>query len=324
MQNRKLTQIENKIGRFSEYKNLAQMGLAILAFGAILKGVEKFEEYGHERLGGIEMISHSGLEQKAQDSDILPQIKAPEAKEIPYSIANPNMPYMDTKGTDEFAGQEEQAYRGLIYDKKTKSWNSITPEAKAPEKITPKIREYNPASRPIEETLYANSKSRVDNLISNEFFRNSQYLNEKQIKQLLVDNNSCLQNTGVEKTIIKAAQDNEINPIYILARLQQEQRLITKEKASKNALNYATGYGARDDKKLASAGLNYQVRKTAEKLDEFADEFDGTQTVKINYGQNTIKPENKAQYALYRYTPHTDGFNLSEKLLTRLDKQINN
>lgn len=187
-------------------------------------------------------------------------------------------------------------------------------------KITPKK-----IISPTSEILQKTKKDREitsSSIISNEFFRNSAYLSEAQIKQLLINKNSCLKNTGIEKTIIQAAQEHGVNPIYILARLQQEQRLLTKEKASKNALKYATGYGARDDKTLPSKGPHYQVRKTAEKLNEFANEFDGTNVLKIDYNTRTIKPKTGAQYALVRYTPHTDGLKLAQTLVRQIDKQL--
>jgi|SRR3989338_1421381 len=156
----------------------------------------------------------------------------------------------------------------------------------------------------------------IHRLMSDEFFRNSRYITKDQIKEVLRENNSCLLNKGIENTIISAAEQYQINPAIILARLQTEQGLLTKNKASKNALNYATGYGALDGKTLKSGGLNSQITNTARRMDELCDMFREGEVVKIDGGIRTIKPENGATYAMLRYTPHTHGSRVNSEVLT--------
>jgi hypothetical protein len=248
------------------------------------------------------------------DAPTMKEVLPAQYRALENSATNPNMPYMNV---NEFGGMEKEAMKGL-----DKNGNSIT------NPFAPESNESKPIKQTnSQEKSYVNSSSRnrIDSVISNEFFRNSQYMNEDQIRTLLAESNSCLQNTGIEKTIMQAAQKYEVNPAYLLGRLQQEKGLVTKQRASKRDLKYATGYGALDNgRKLPSGGLHSQVRNTAERLNELANEFDGTQTVTVDYGSKTIAPETAVEYALLTYTPHTKGLKLTEKVVAGLAKRSNN
>lgn len=163
-----------------------------------------------------------------------------------------------------------------------------------------------------------NGKTGLENptrAISNEFFQNTGYINEEGIKYILAKEKSCLQNRGIEKTIVDCAMRYQINPIILLAKLQVEQGLVSKQKASKGALRYAAGYGALDNgKNLKSNGLTYQIENAARILRNHYDAFNG-QAVKIDYGKRIVKPENNAAYAMLRYTPHTKGTSLNCKVI---------
>jgi hypothetical protein len=315
--------------RFLTYTVAGLVGLA-----AFCKGVDAYGEKQAERREFLES-QRSGIEQTVQGETLPGYMRIPTMQSVDperwnalqNSSTNPNMPYMDADLTDEFGGDEKAAHKGLIYDKSTKSWNSpiININTDTNPIPQPKKQEGNSHANRPGVKLYANSKNETDNVISNEFFRNSNYINEAQIRTILVDNNSCLQNTGIEKTIVQAAQKHDVNPLYILARLQQEKGLVTKQKATKRDLKYATGYGSLDTgKKLPSGGLYSQVKNTAERLNELANEYDGTQTVTIDYGKRTVSPDSAVKYALLCYTPHSDGLKLTEKVVASLKRQASN
>ncbi len=159
----------------------------------------------------------------------------------------------------------------------------------------------------------------IQNLMSNEFFRDTQFMSREDITNLLTKYNSCLQNRGVEDIIVAVSREYNINPAILLARPQVEQRLLTKQKASKRALNYATGYGAFDNgKTLKSGGLHSQIRNAARILNKHYESFRGNEVVKIDYGQKTVKPETAATYSLLKYTPHTHGARLNSEVITNM------
>lgn len=160
------------------------------------------------------------------------------------------------------------------------------------------------------------------NLISNEFFRDHQFLTEEQIKDLLMQNKSCLSNTGVERAIIENAKQYQVNPAILLARLQVEKGLVTKKRAGDRTLRYAMGYGVFDNgRKLPSGGIASQIKNAARTLDMHYGEFKPGTKVKVDYGARTLSPKHPAEYALLRYTPHTKGYELNKSVLARIVAQ---
>ncbi len=111
--------------------------------------------------------------------------------------------------------------------------------------------------------------------------------------------------------IYDAAKEADVNPQLIMARLQVEQGLISRTAAvGEHSLDWALGVGATDKGRIEEyRGFGNQVAGAAQTLRRLYDEYEpgdeDHSTVGINYGDDTIKPENAATYALFRYTPHT-------------------
>lgn len=179
---------------------------------------------------------------------------------------------------------------------------------------TPKKPTPQPEQNPKKETS--------EYVISNEFFRNSEYLTTNQITRLLEKKRSCLRGKGIETAITNLATEHNINPLLILARLQVEKSLIYKKTATAKELQYATGFGARDEEGwLPSSGISAQLRFTAKTLDKFYNEFKG-KPLKVDYGKLSITPENAASEAIWRYTPHRSGFRLNNIVMKQIDREI--
>jgi hypothetical protein len=165
---------------------------------------------------------------------------------------------------------------------------------------------------------------KIDNLISDDFFQDSNYLTETQIKSLLQSKGSYLSKVGAEKTIAQASRDYQINPLVILGRLQTEQGLVAKRNVTKNQLKHATGYGVFDNgRRLPSSGLKSQIMHAAEGLREHFNAFYG-QKVKIDYGKRIITPKNAATYSSLKYTPHTQGATLNARIVKNYESEVKN
>jgi len=156
---------------------------------------------------------------------------------------------------------------------------------------------------------------KINNLVSDSFFEDSNYLTEEQIGKFLEAKGSCLKKYKAEKTIAQAAKDYQINPILILSRLQTEQGLVEKKHATKRQLRYATGYGALDNgKRLPSSGLRSQIINAADALRKHFDQFEGEE-IKLDYGKIGVTPKNAATYACLKYTPHTSGAKMNAEII---------
>jgi len=122
----------------------------------------------------------------------------------------------------------------------------------------------------------------------------------------------------VSEIIYAAAETYQINPKYLLVKLQKEQSLVTDKTPSQRQLDWATGYGVCDacdstDPKLA-------------KYKGFAAQIDGAAGIMRWYYENTtsqpwikragqtytidgqtVTPTSDATAFLYTYTPHLQG-----------------
>ena len=161
--------------------------------------------------------------------------------------------------------------------------------------------------------------------ITDEFFRNYQALTEDQIRDLLFMKNSCLKNLGIESLIVKECAEHRINPLLVISRLQSEQGLVEQKKpATKYQLDYAMGVGDLENgKKKPSKGLAYQLQVGIAALDSLHREFKPGKKLKINFGRKTVVPQNAAQYAMSRYTPHDHGTQLNFKVTKRYAGETN-
>lgn len=166
------------------------------------------------------------------------------------------------------------------------------------------------------------------NLISDDEMQNWQSMERADIQAFLVEKDSYLANyktkdkSGITRTasdiIYRAAKENEINPKYLLVKLQKEQSLITSKNPTNKQLNGATGYGISDgcgwscQTYLNNAGFGKQVDAAAGIMRWYYENIFKEIWIKrpnISYiidGQ-VIIPKNKATAFLYTYTPHIQG-----------------
>lgn len=157
---------------------------------------------------------------------------------------------------------------------------------------------------------------RPENLMSDEFFTDSDYLSKEDISHILIRNRSGLIGKGVEDKILAEAKKRGVNPALILSRGQIEHGLITKKKINQRELRYGMGYGCFDNqKKLESRSLDEQIENATRILRKHYDNFEPHKKVKLDYGKTIVIPENAATYALYAYTPHRRAGRLNNKVL---------
>lgn len=166
------------------------------------------------------------------------------------------------------------------------------------------------------------------NLISDEEMQNWQSMERADIQAFLVDKNSFLANykakdkEGVTRTasdiIARAAREHQINPKYLLVKLQKEQSLITAKNPTEKQLNGATGYGISDGcgwtctTYLNNIGFGKQIDAAAGIIRWYYENMSKEIWIKrpnISYiiDNQLIIPKNKATAFLYTYTPHIQG-----------------
>ncbi|MBU0661115.1 serine hydrolase [Patescibacteria group bacterium] len=118
--------------------------------------------------------------------------------------------------------------------------------------------------------------------------------------------------------IYRASQEHNINPKYLLVKLQKEQSLITDKTPTDNQLNGATGYGITDgcgwscDMYLNNKGFGKQVDKAAGVIRWYYDHKGEESWIKQANNTYTIDgqritPQSDATAFLYTYTPHIQG-----------------
>jgi len=166
------------------------------------------------------------------------------------------------------------------------------------------------------------------NLISDEEMQNWQSMERADIQAFLVDKNSFLANyktkdkEGITRTasdiIARAAREHQINPKYLLVKLQKEQSLITAKNPTEKQLNGATGYGISDGcgwtctTYLNNIGFGKQIDAAAGIIRWYYENMSKEIWIKrpnISYiiDNQLIIPKNKATAFLYTYTPHIQG-----------------
>jgi hypothetical protein len=165
-------------------------------------------------------------------------------------------------------------------------------------------------------------------IISDDELQNWQSMNLADIQAFLESKNSFLQNyktenwDGITKKassiIYEAAKENEINPKYLLVKLQKEQSLVLNSDPSQKQLDWATGYGISDDNKTTDAevqkykGFGVQVDRAAGIMRWYYDNYKKINWIKRE-GQiyiidaQVIIPKSNATGFLYTYTPHIHG-----------------
>ncbi len=165
-------------------------------------------------------------------------------------------------------------------------------------------------------------------IISDEEMQNSKTMTREDIQAFLNDYHSflagyrALDANGVNRTasdiIYRAAIDYNINPKYLLVKLQKEQSLITDPTPTQKQLDWATGYGICDDCSMSDPtlqkykGFGIQVDSAAGIMRWYYDNLYQESWIKrtgVAYlidGQ-TVLPTTLATAFLYTYTPHIHG-----------------
>ncbi|MFA7314518.1 MAG: hypothetical protein WC025_01125 [Candidatus Magasanikbacteria bacterium] len=165
-------------------------------------------------------------------------------------------------------------------------------------------------------------------IISDETLQNKDAMNLTDIQAFLQEKNSTLANFVTEYQdgtnrkasyiIYDSAQQYNINPKYLLVKLQKEQSLITNTNPTQKQLDWATGFGvcdscSKDDSNIQNyKGFSSQVGSAALVMRSYYNKVNtqdwikrAGQTYTID-GEN-ITPANNATAFLYTYTPHLHG-----------------
>jgi len=122
----------------------------------------------------------------------------------------------------------------------------------------------------------------------------------------------------VADIIWRASKESQINPKYLLVKLQKEQSLITAKDPTQKQLDWATGYGVCDSCKMTDPdiqkykGFGTQVDRAAGIMRWYYDHLNTESWIK-RAGQTytidgeSITPQSNATGFLYSYTPHIHG-----------------
>ncbi len=116
--------------------------------------------------------------------------------------------------------------------------------------------------------------------------------------------------------IATAAERSKINPWVVLATLEKENSLVSRERQPGRAtLRAAMGYAYNDGGSSAGQHSNftYQVEKGTGLLRELYDEGHAQGfplKLSVDFGKRNLTVRNAATYALMRYTPHTTDTSL--------------
>ncbi|MBD3311206.1 MAG: hypothetical protein GF349_01760 [Candidatus Magasanikbacteria bacterium] len=165
-------------------------------------------------------------------------------------------------------------------------------------------------------------------IISDEEMQDWGTMDRADIQAFLLDHRSYLSNyrtddwEGTQRLasdiIYQAAREYQINPKYILVKLQKEQSLITNENPTQKALNWATGYGVCDSCSMNDPsiqkfkGFGNQVDYAAGIMRWYYDNYKNEPWI-MRSGQSylidgeLVSPTNLATAFLYTYTPHIHG-----------------
>jgi D-alanyl-D-alanine carboxypeptidase len=122
----------------------------------------------------------------------------------------------------------------------------------------------------------------------------------------------------VADIIYRAAREHQINPKYLLVKLQKEQSLVTQTNPTQKQLDGATGYGITDGcgwscaTYLKNKGFGKQVDSAAGIMRWYYQQASSQPWIKkpgtvYSIDNTQIKPANQATAFLYTYTPHIQG-----------------
>lgn len=182
--------------------------------------------------------------------------------------------------------------------------------------------------------VFANSETEFDfnpnNLISDSEMLDSQRMSLLDIKHFLLrgslsdlvtKDNKGLKRSAAE-IIWNASREFGLNPRFILTMLQKEQGIVEDDRATKDQLDWAMGYGICDDCSKSDPrlskfkGFGNQVYFAAKRINEsFLSDLSSRGFTETGIGPGievvidgvSIVPVNFATASLYSYTPHLIG-----------------
>lgn len=139
-----------------------------------------------------------------------------------------------------------------------------------------------------------------DFLISDEDFQ--KYYKPSQL-EILLSSNSTITKEDL-KFICKVCKKYKISPLVILAKLEQEQSLISANRlqSKNNALGYGSYYKFITGKNIAPT-FEHQVVLAVKFLREKFNEWKPNSKVEYKQNLGFVIPKNAATYALYKYCP---------------------
>lgn len=169
---------------------------------------------------------------------------------------------------------------------------------------------------PAQKGDYVKHRVNFSNLVSDRQFTDSEAANASDLQFFFESQGSFLADyvengQSAAQIISAAAAKHEINPWVVLATLEKENSLVTREsQPGKATLRASMGYAYNDGGSSAGrhSTFGYQVEKGTALLRKLFDE--GQQhrfptRMRVDYGKRHITVRNAATYALMRYTPHT-------------------
>jgi hypothetical protein len=180
-------------------------------------------------------------------------------------------------------------------------------------------------------------------LISDEEMQGSQSMNRADVQAFLNDKGGRVGTMhfedieGVSRDaadiIVRAAREHNINPKYLLVKLQKEQSLLTDNSPTQKQLDWATGYGICDACSMSDPtlqkhkGFGTQVDSAAGIIRWYYDNYRRESwikrpTIAYNIDGQSVHPANHATAFLYTYTPHILGNKNFWKLWQRWFDQV--
>jgi len=165
-------------------------------------------------------------------------------------------------------------------------------------------------------------------ILSDEALQNKDTMNVSDIQIFLESKNSSLSNFITEyldgnqqkasSIIYNSAQKYNINPKYLLVKLQKEQSLVTDQTPSQKQLDWATGFAvcdscAMDDPTIQEyKGFTNQVDSAAGVMRSYYEKYPTQAWIKragqtYNIDGQEVTPTTNATAFLYTYTPHLHG-----------------